>query len=196
MITARDCLPMQQSPFKEAAMNQIKFDENKINSMRDHMQKLMQTLQKNKEQVPAELLNTKYKKGYFSLISNLKQLSSDYAGFLVLHDIRIHSDYLDEVTALIKQRIDTTGILPQLSAAVFQKYDIIQFETLAASLRIQIKDELECFYGHCCCLFFSEECLEDPTILPEIYCPVNGCIWLDGKWLPAKNVEKVFLENT
>ena len=29
---------------------------------------------------------------------------------------------------------------------------------------------------------FSEECLEDPVILPEIYCLVNGCIWLDGRW--------------
>lgn len=26
------------------------------------------------------------------------------------HDMRIHQDYLDEVTALIKRRIDTTGI--------------------------------------------------------------------------------------
>lgn len=172
-------------------MNNTKIDESKISSMRANMQKLMQTLQKNKEQVPAELLQTKYKKGYFSLIGNLKQLSSDYAGFLVLHDIRIHQDYQDEVTALIKRRIDTTGILPQLSAAVFQQYDITQFEALAASLRSEIKDELECFYGRCCCLFFSEECLEDPVILPEIYCPVNGCIWLDGKWLPKENKEKI-----
>lgn len=160
--------------------------------MRNDMQKLMQTLQKNKELVPAELLQTKYKKGYCSLICNLKQLTSDYAGFLVLHDIRIHRDYLDEVTALIKRRIDTTGILPQLSAAVFQQYDINQFEALAVSIRTEIKEELDFFYGRRCCLFFSEECLEYPAILPEIYCPVNGCIWLDGKWLPAKNAEKVF----
>ena len=73
-------------------MNNTKIDESKISSMRATMQKLMQTLQKNKEQVPAELLQTKYRKGYFSLISNLKQLSSDYACFLVLHDIRIHRD--------------------------------------------------------------------------------------------------------
>lgn len=171
-------------------MNNTKIDESKISSMRANMQKLMQTLQKNKEQVAAELLQTKYKKGYFSLISNLKQLSSDYAGFLVLHDIRIHLDYLDEVTALIKRRIDTTGILPQLSAAVFQQYDIKRFEALAASLRTEIKDELECFYGRRCCLFFSAECLEDPAILPEIYCPVNGCIWLDGRWLPVRNMKK------
>ena len=89
--------------------------------MRNKIQKLMQTLQRNKEQVPAELLQTKYKKGYFSLIDKLKQLSS---GFLILHGIRIHQDYLDEVTALIKRRIDTTGILPQLSAAVFHQYNI------------------------------------------------------------------------
>ena len=92
--------------------------------MRNKIQKLMQTLQRNKEQVPEELLQKKYKKGYFSLIDNLKQLSSDYAGFLILHGIRIHQDYLDEVTALIKRRIDTTGILPQLSATVFHQYNI------------------------------------------------------------------------
>lgn len=177
-------------------MNNTKICESKISSMRNNMQKLIQTLQKNKEQVPADLLQTKYKKGYFSLINNLKQLSSDYAGFLVLHDIQIHRDYLNEVTSLIKRRIDTTGILPQLSSAIFQQYDISQFEALAASLRSEINEELDCFYGRCCCLFLSEECLENPAIPPEIYCPVNGCIWLDEKWLPAKNVEKVFLENT
>ena len=171
-------------------MNNIKIGESKISSMKANMQKLMQTLQKNKEQVPAELLQTKYKKGYFSLIDKLKQLSSDYAGFLILHGIRIHQDYLDEVTALIKRRIDTTGILPQLSAAIFQQYDITQFEALAASLRTEIKDELKCFYG-CYCLFFSEECLEYPAILPEIYCPVNRYIWLDGKWFSKENKEKI-----
>lgn len=159
--------------------------------MRNKIQKLMQTLQRNKEQVPAELLQTKYKKGYFSLIGNLKQLSSDYACFLVLHDIRIHRDYLDEVTALIKRRIDTTGILPQLSAAIFQQYDITQFEALAASLRAEINEELDFFYGRRCCLFFSEECLENPAIPPEIYCPVNGCFWLDGKWFSKENKEKI-----
>ena len=172
-------------------MNNINYDESKISSMRNNMQKLMQTLQKNKEQVPAELLQTKYRKGYFSLIGNLKQLSSDYAGFLVLHDIRIHRDYLDEVTALIKRRIDTTGILPQLSAAIFQQYDLTQFEVLTASLRAEIKEELDFFYGHRCCLFFSEECLENPAIPPEIYCPVNGCFWLDGKWFSKENKEKI-----
>ena len=172
-------------------MNNIKIGESKISSMKANMQKLMQTLQKNKEQVPAELLQTKYKKGYFSLIGNLKQLSSDYACFLVLHDIRIHRDYLDEVTALIKRRIDTTGILPQLSAAIFQQYDITQFEALAASLRAEINEELDFFYGRRCCLFFSEECLENPAIPPEIYCPVNGCFWLDWKWFSKENKEKI-----
>ena len=172
-------------------MNNIKIGESKISSMKANMQKLMQTLQKNKEQVPAELLQTKYKKGYFSLIGNLKQLSSDYACFLVLHDIRIHRDYLDEVTALIKRRIDTTGILPQLSAAIFQQYDITQFEALAASLRAEINEELDFFYGRRCCLFFSEECLENPAIPPEIYCPVNRYIWLDGKWFSKENKEKI-----
>lgn len=172
-------------------MNNINHDESKISSMRANMQKLMQTLQKNKEQVPAELLQTKYKKGYFSLIDNLKQLSSDYAGFLVLHDIRIHKDYLDEVTALIKRQINTTGILPQLSAAIFQQYDITQFEALTASLRAELNEELDFFYGRRCCLFFSEECLENPAIPPEIYCPVNGCFWLDGKWFSKENTEKI-----
>ena len=83
-------------------MNNTKFTETEVNSMRNRLQKLIQTLQNNKEQVPAKVLQTKYKKSYFSLIDTLKQISSDYAGYLILHDIRIHRAYLDEVTALIK----------------------------------------------------------------------------------------------
>lgn len=175
-------------------MYNTKFTETEIHSMRNTLQKLIQTLQKNKEQVPPELLQTKYRKGYFSLIDNLKQIASDYAVLLILHDIRIHRDYLDEVTSLIKRLMDTTGILPQLSIAVFQQYDIDQFESLAASLRTEIKEELEIFYGRCCCLVFSEECLENPAVPPEIYCPVNGCIWFDGKWIPVENIEKFHSE--
>lgn len=168
-------------------MNKPKYTQTEVSSMRNNLQKLMQTLQKNKEQVPAELLQTKYKKGYFSLTNTLKQISSAYAGYLILHDIRIHQDYLDEVISLVKQLMDTTGILTKLSAAVFQQYDLNQFEALAASLRTEIKKELEFFYGRRCCLFFSEECLENPAITPEIYCPVNGSLWQDGNWLPSKN---------
>lgn len=171
-------------------MNNTKFTETEVNSMRNRLQKLIQTLQNNKEQVPAKVLQTKYKKSYFSLIDTLKQISSDYAGYLILHDIRIHRAYLDEVTALIKRLMDSAGILPQLSAAVFQQYDINQFEALAESLRTGIKEELDLFYGRYSCLLFSEKCLEDPAIIPEIYCPVNGCFWLDGKWIPAENTEK------
>lgn len=171
-------------------MNNTTFTETEVSSMRNSLQELMLTLQKNKEQVPSELLQTKYRKGYYSLIDTLKQISSDYAGYLILHDIRIHRDYLDEVTALIKRLMDTTGILTQLSTAVFQQYDINQFEALTVSLRAKIKEELEFFYGRYCYLFFSEECLENPAITPEIYCPVNGCIWLNGKWLPAINAVK------
>lgn len=177
-------------------MNNKNFTQADICSVRDTLQKLMQTLQKNKEQVPAELLQTKYRKGYISLINNLKQTASNYAGFLILHDIRIHLAYLDEVTTLIQRIMDSSGILPQLSAAVFQQYDIKQFETLAHSLRIEVMNELELFYGRSCCLFFSEECLENPATVPEIYCPVNGCIWLNGEWLPAEQSGKTFFEES
>ena len=171
-------------------MNNTKFTETEVNSMRNRLQKLIQTLQNNKEQVPAKVLQTKYKKSYFSLIDTLKQISSDYAGYLILHVIRILRAYLDEVTALIKRLMDSAGILPQLSAAVFQQYDINQFEALAESLRTGIKEELDLFYGRYSSLLFSEKCLEAPAIIPEIYCPVNGCFWLDGKSIPAEDTEK------
>lgn len=50
-------------------MNNTKFTETEVNSMRNRLQKLIQTLQNNKEQVPAKVLQTKYKKAIFHLLT-------------------------------------------------------------------------------------------------------------------------------
>ena len=63
-----------------------------------------------------------------------------------------------------------------------------EFTTLALCLREQILSALEPLFHAHLGLFITSECLENPDILPEVYCTVNNCILRDGKWIPVEEL--------
>ena len=52
----------------------------------------MATLKKNRDNVPLDVLKTKYKKGYTALCEDLRLLTSDFIKSIVLQDI-LHEAY-------------------------------------------------------------------------------------------------------
>ena len=154
--------------------------------LREELSKLLSTLKHNREKVPLEVLKTKYKKGYDTLCKGIKHSASDYAKQLALCGIRIHKDYLDEAVSIINETIAGSGILKQLSRAAFSHQDIAEFDSLALTLREKILNSLESLYAKHLGLYITPECLENPDVLPLIYCRVNHCIWQDGKWIPLE----------
>lgn len=154
--------------------------------LREELSKLLSTLKHNREKVSLDVLKTKYKKGYDTLCANIRRFASDYAKQLVLCGIRIHKDYLDEAVSVINETIAGSGILKQLSRAAFSHQDIAEFDSLALTLREKILNSLESLYAKHLGLYITPECLENPDVLPLIYCRVNHCIWQDGKWIPLE----------
>lgn len=154
--------------------------------LREKLEKLLSTLKHNREKVSLDVLKTKYKKGYDTLCAGIKRSASDYAKQIALCDIRIYKDYLEEAASIINGTIAQSGILKQLSRAAFSHQDIAEFESLAGMLREKILADLEPLYAKHLGLYITPECLENPDILPMIYCKVNHCIWHDGKWIPLE----------
>ena len=154
--------------------------------LREELSKLLSTLKHNREKVSLDVLKTKYKKGYDTLCAGIRRSASDYARQTALCGIRIHKDYLDEAVSIINDTIAGSGILKQLSRAAFSHQDIEEFESLALTLRERILNGLESLYAKHLGLYITPECLENPDVLPLIYCRANHCIWQDGKWIPLE----------
>lgn len=159
--------------------------------LREELAKLLTTLKHNREKVPLDVLKTKYKKGYERLCADIKCMASDYAEKVVFNGIRIHKDYLDEAVPIINGAVEHPEILRQLSRAAFCHQDITEFDSLAGMLRENILAALEPFFEKHLALYITQECLENPDVMPPIYCVANHCVWQDGKWIPLELYKSV-----
>lgn len=159
-----------------------------ILTIRARLEKLTDTLKRNRENVPLEVLKTKYKKGYDALSKDLSRTVSGYILLKVLHDVQIHIDFQEPVMQLINRTTEQSRFLQQISHAIFEKQDLEECDRLAEQLRQKILDELEIFCLQHIVLILTEECLENPQILPQLYSPVIGCYYENNKWIPASRI--------
>ena len=144
----------------------------------------LDTLKRNLDAVPREVLKTKYKKPYDKLCQDICASATAYVKRIVLSDIRIRSDFQEEAVPLIENAIQQSGLLRQISSAAFQRQDMAEIDRLALELKQQIQKALKPFYEKHMGLYLSAECFADPPKQPEFYCDATGCILRDGLWIP------------
>ena len=80
-------------------------EDESIQNDEEKLKSLLETLKKNDENVPEELLKTKYKKPYRELKDSIKEVADQISGRRIRQDIVIKNDETGQV--LIKQ-IQTT----------------------------------------------------------------------------------------
>ena len=159
-------------------------------SLRDRLLENMNLLKLNREKVPLDILKTKYKKGYESLCQELKTTGSQYAKQLTLSGIRFHKDYMQEGAERINRIIEQSGLMKQLSKAVFVYQDIVDFEIICGKLKTEISREADVFYREHLGILITEECLVSPDASPMVFSLVNGCILVDDNWIPKEEFTK------
>lgn len=159
------------------------------NTLLQALIKDLDTLKRNLAAVSREVLKTKYKKPYTKLCQNISTNATAYVKSITLSDIRIREDFQQEAIPLIQNTIDNSGLLRQMSIALFCKQDIAELDKLALALRQQIHAALKPFYEDHMGLYMPVDNSRKPIKIPELYCEVNGCILRDGTWIP---LEKVF----
>lgn len=159
--------------------------------LRDELEGLLRTLKNNRENVPLGILKSRYKTGYDNLCKKISTTATCYAKQVVLHDIRIHHDYMAEGTDIISKTIQDSGLLVNLSEAAFRRQDISEFTIIATTLRDKILAALEPFYESHTVLYISSRCLGNSNIVPYIYCLANNCIWYNETWTPLEQASQI-----
>ena len=153
------------------------------NTLRQALMTDLNTLKRNIDAVSREVLKTKYKKPYTKLCQGISTNATAYVKGIALSDIRIRKDYQNDVIPLIQDIIDNSGLLRQMSSALFIRQDITELENLALELKQQIQNALRPFYEKHMGLYMA---VGNSTKRPEPYCEVNGCILKDGIWIPLE----------
>lgn len=158
------------------------------NTLRQTLMKDLDTLKRNLNAVPREILKTKYRKPYTKLCQDISTNATAYVKGITLSDIRIRTDYQNDAVSLIQGTIDKSGLLRQMSSALFREQDITKLDRLAFELKQQIQNALKPFYEKHMGLYLPVDHTKNPLKHPKPYCEVNGCILKDGNWIPLEKI--------
>lgn len=113
--------------------------ETEINEYRE----LLRRLKKNKENVPPELLLTKYEKPYNKLRNDIADMTSQILKNIVLYGWRVEREEAIDVYSVINKVIVESGILQEVNHAVYQDQDINRVLRCAELLRILVHQRMK-----------------------------------------------------
>lgn len=96
---------------------------------------LLDRLKRNKENVPLELLTTKYQKSYGQLKEKLRSMTKEILQDIVLSGLQIEQTQAKGKYMEINSAIGDSGIMEKVSHAVFRQQDADQVLEYASQLR-------------------------------------------------------------
>ena len=154
-------------------------------SDKEKLKSLLETLRKNDENVPKELLQTKYKKPYRELKESIKEVADRMLNGRIREGIVIMTDESGKV--LIKQiqtAIDEkgkTGVSKELSRALYKEYSLEKFLQIVEEIRTAIWNLWIPYWQEHCCLYATPECFEVDGPVPKIYNDLTDEFLVDEK---------------
>lgn len=99
---------------------------------------MLDQLRKNEEHVPSELLRTRYRKGYDELRDRLIKSTYLIMQDIVFYGLLIRKENAAKVYAEINRLTKESGILNEISRAIFRDKDLNLIEECIARLREQV----------------------------------------------------------
>lgn len=154
----------------------------------EKLAKLLATLKKNRDHVSLEELHSRYKKPYDALCQEIKDACSDYLIAVCFHDFRCNKLFWKECLAVLLKAKEDSGIMPQISRAVFQKQSMSEVKELSSKLRNAYWEALTPFFDKYACLVLTSECFDEPPAIPPLFNKATGYYYEDGIWV-IKNEE-------
>ena len=88
-------------------------------ALREELEKHLDTLRRNLEVVPMDVLKTKYKKPYQELKESICKAATAYTRHVSLGGIRIKQKYGDEATSYANEAVIDTQCLKRISEAAY-----------------------------------------------------------------------------
>ena len=151
-------------------------------ALREELEKHLDTLRRNLEVVPMDVLKTKYKKPYQELKESICKAATAYTRHVSLGGIRIKQKYGDEATSYANEAVKDSQCLKRISEAAFERQDMNEIAALAKQLREEILQVLHVFYLQHMCIYVSKECMSDHHLAPEVYNDATAQVWRNGEW--------------
>lgn len=141
-------------------------DEEKLKS-------LLETLRKNDEKVPKELLRTKYKKPYRELKESIKEVADRMLNGRIREGIVIKTDeagqvLIGQIQMILNQKRDA-GAGKELGRTLYKEYSLEKFLQAVEEIRIAIWNLWIPYWQKHCCLYAAPECFEENGPPPKIY---------------------------
>lgn len=106
-------------------------------------QEFLQRLKKNKENVSRDLLLTKYGKPYNKLRNEIADMTSRIMKDIALFGWKVERDEAPEVYAIVNSVIKESGVMQEVSHAVYQEQNVDKVFKCAVLLRILIFQKMK-----------------------------------------------------
>ncbi len=138
---------------------------------------LLQKLKTNREKVPRELLETKYRGPYGRLKGQIGQGLREEAARLPAWGVPVQPAppwVMETVAGLFNESLKASGLMPQIRGAVYQRYDAAEALALARKVNKGFLQSLAGYVGGRVCLVLEAGHLEKE---PKIYNYYLGMFW-------------------
>ena len=101
----------------------------------EELRRLLLVLKNNRDHIPISVLKSKYKNAYNNLCDKIRTAASVYVKEVSLHNLQVHIAYAEEISSIVTEAINNSGILHELSEVIYQNQDLDQFIKLTEDLR-------------------------------------------------------------
>ena len=140
---------------------------------KEKLKSLLETLRKNDENVPKELLQTKYKKPYRELKDSIKEVADRISGNRLREGIVIKTDeagkvLVGQIQTILNQKRNA-GAGKELGRALYKEYSLEKFLQIVEEIRTAIWNLWIPYWQEHCCLCAAPECFEENGPPPKIY---------------------------
>ena len=101
----------------------------------EELRRWLLVLKNNRDHIPISVLKSKYKNAYNNLCDKIRTAASVYVKEVSLHSLQVHIAYAEDISSIVTEAINNSGILHELSEAIYQNQDLNQFIKLTEDLR-------------------------------------------------------------
>lgn len=153
---------------------------------------LLEKYRKNRENVPLEVLQTKYKDAYEKLKAEIKAealaIIKPIAASLPewLEGQKVNQEYIEEIADTFNQIYAGGGYAKKIGQALYKQYSIDEARQLAQEINRQYKEALLRFFHSKTCLYTTAENWDpENPVTPRIYNALVDKFWNEekGEWI-------------
>lgn len=157
---------------------------------------LLERLKKNKENVPLEVLKTKYKDAYEKLLLKIKAAAIEeiirptapaLPGWLKGQKVR--PEHTGEIAELFNRIYRDGGYAKKLGRALYKHYSADEVRQLSAEINRKYKDAIIRYFHSKTCLYTTAENWDPKNpVIPRIYNDLVDKFWNEakGEWTTEK----------